>query len=424
MEAFKSSEEYLAELHARALTPRGFRFAASALEFFPVERPVAKALPMKMSLILADEPCDSFAALVTRNAFPGAPILLARERLKQKTIQGILINNKISNVGAPGGLDAARMLTSKAAGLMGIDENQLLASSTGIIGWALPLDAMTSAIPHLVSRLGLDGPVDMARAIMTTDRYPKLRTRRLGSGSIMAIAKGAGMIEPNLATMLVFIVTDLDLDRSQVERSLHAAVESSFNTISIDSDQSTSDMCVLMSSRKAPAVPEAEFTAALVELCKELAADIVRNGEGTRHVIRVEVSGFGDHCRNVGKALVNSPLVKTAIYGNDPNVGRLVSSIGDYLGNAGISLDVEALEMYLFGLPVFQSGAFRLDQEKELTIAARLLAASQDPAKGAFPEHDLAVDIQIKHGTGPGSATVIGSDLGYEYIRENADYRS
>lgn len=424
MEAFKSSEEYLNELRARALCPKGFRFAASALEFFPLERPVAKALPMKISLILADEPTESFAALLTRNAFPGAPILLARERLKQKTIQGILINNKISNVGAPGGLDAARDLTARASTLMGIDAGQLLASSTGIIGWSLPVDAMAQAIPGLVERLGMDGPVEMAQAIMTTDRYPKLRTRKLGTGSIMGIAKGAGMIEPNLATMLVFLVTDIDLDRTQLERALRRAVSTSFNTISIDSDQSTSDMCVIMSSRKAQSVPEDEFVQALSGLCEELASDIVRNGEGTRHVIKVRVSGFGEHCSAVGKAVINSPLVKTAMYGNDPNVGRLVASIGDYLGNEGLALEMDALEIRLFGIPVFQSGAFRLDQEKEQIIAARLIEASQDPAKGAFPEHDRVVDIDIKHGTHPGSATVMGSDLGYEYIRENADYRS
>jgi len=424
MENLRSPADWHAELAARARMPAGFRFAGTELEFYPAERPGDKPYHMKLSLLLADEPTEAFAATFTRNAFPGHPVTLGRERVRHRRMQGVLVNNKIANVGAAGGLQHAIDLTAKAGALLGIDGENLFMASTGIIGWALPVQAMEKALPALVSRLGQDGPVDFARAIMTTDRWPKLRCETLGGGSILAFAKGAGMIEPNMATMLVFIITDIAIDPAVLKALLPRVVDRSFNCITVDSDQSTSDTCLLFSSAKVDGVDSSAFEAALTRVCTELSEDIVRNGEGTGHVIRCTARGFGSNGRDVAKAVVNSPLVKTAIYGNDPNVGRIVAAIGDWLGNAGLLLDTSKLQVRLQNTEVFSDGAFRLDGSTEKAVSDALVAAAQDPSHKGYPLHERTVDIDLILAGDDQEVTVYGSDLGYEYVRENADYRS
>jgi glutamate N-acetyltransferase/amino-acid N-acetyltransferase len=185
-------------------------------------------------------------------------------------------------------------------------------------------------------------------------------------------------------------------------------------------------MAVLLSSRtKGPADPE-EFRAALHGVLADLAADVVRNGEGASHVIRVTVSGAGDDeaAAGAGKAVVNSPLVKTAVCGNDPNVGRLACAIGDWASGAAAGLDPASVAVRLGGVEVLAGGAFRLDTAKEERLSAYLRDAAFDPAARGFPAHDRCVDIEVSLGGGPGAATVLGSDLSSEYVRENADYRS
>jgi glutamate N-acetyltransferase/amino-acid N-acetyltransferase len=261
---------------------------------------------------------------------------------------------------------------------------------------------------------------------MTTDSFPKIRTAKLRDGRITAIAKGAGMIEPNMATMLVFILTDIDLPKDQLEESLHKAVKQSFNTISVDGDQSTSDMAVILSSSIYPCSSIVDFEKSLISLCKDLAEDIVRNGEGTSHVIKVTTKG---ECNQelgtgIGKAVINSPLVKTALFGNDPNVGRIISAIGDFLGNHRINIDTRNISITLGEIEIFARGAFMIDNEKEIKLSGYLKETQLNPDIKGYPEHNKTVDITISIGEGPGSFTVIGSDLTYEYVRENADYRS
>jgi glutamate N-acetyltransferase/amino-acid N-acetyltransferase len=269
-------------------------------------------------------------------------------------------------------------------------------------------------------------PLEIARAIMTTDSYPKAFSVKVGQGHVFGIAKGAGMIEPNMATMLVFLMTDLDQPRAELQAALGRVVDATFNCISVDSDQSTSDMCILLSSQSKPRIPAAEFEAALHQLCENLATHVVRNGEGTAHVMRVTVKGLGDDrlCREAGKAIVNSPLVKTAVYGNDPNVGRLLAALGDFLGNQGQRLDAARLTVSLCGQVVFDRGVFQLSAETEATLSAALRQARQDPTVQGYPQHDRFVDIECALSSGAGAARVLGSDLGYEYVKENADYRS
>ncbi|WP_455383300.1 bifunctional glutamate N-acetyltransferase/amino-acid acetyltransferase ArgJ [Salinispira pacifica] len=426
MEGFSSEAEYLEELRRRAVLPAGFRVSTGRLTFTPNERPTQEPYRMNLSLLLADRPTEIFAAVLTRNAFPGAPVLLARNRLREPSVRGILVNNKIANVCTASGVEDAERLLSELSALIDVPAKQLFSVSTGIIGWSLPVPDMVGALPATVEALHGGDAVDFARGIMTTDAFPKVRSVSVGEGSIVACAKGAGMIEPNMATMLVFIVTDVAVSREDAQAALSAVAERSFNRISVDSDQSTSDMALLLSSAQRGSVPASTFQAALEEVCGRLAEDIVRNGEGTGHVIRVRISGMQDEATAVaaGKAVVNSPLVKTAIYGNDPNVGRIVSSLGDYAGNSGVEVDRERLFIRLGQWEVFSGGVFHLDRDKETRLSSYLQEAAMNPRIKGYPQHDRCVDIHADFGLGKAEAVVLGSDLSHEYIQENADYRT
>ncbi len=426
MAVFTSEREYVNTLTPRSVLPEGFRVSTTRLTFVPRERPSEEAYAMNLALLLADEPTQAFGGVFTSNRVTGAPVQIARARMERETMQAVLVNNKVANVCAPAGTRDALGLTEELARRLALDPEDCLSASTGVIGWSLPVPEMTAAIPGLIAGLH-DGPcVDLARAIMTTDAFPKVRHATVGDGRIVAVAKGAGMVEPNLGTMLVFILTDVTVSREELRHALAGVVEDSFNSISIDGDQSTSDMVLAMSSNRKPPADGESFRAGLDRVCRELAADIVRNGEGTGHVIRVSVDGApdADDAKAVAKAVVNSPLVKAAVHGNDPNVGRIVSAVGDYAGNNGLALDVERMRVTVGEEVVFESGAFALDREKETRLSQYLSAASTDPAARGYPRHELEVAVTISLDGGAGSAQVLGSDLSCEYVRENADYRT
>jgi glutamate N-acetyltransferase/amino-acid N-acetyltransferase len=323
-----------------------------------------------------------------------------------------------------------------AAGLLGLSPEQVLPASTGVIGWRLPVDAMLRELPAAAGALQAGTALPGAEGILTTDLYPKVRRAAVGEGSILGFAKGAGMIEPNLATMLVFLLTDLDVPRAALRAALEAAVEGSFNRISVDTDTSTSDSVILLSSRRRPAPAPAAFEAALSRVCADLAEDVVRNGEGVHHVIRVAVTGAADErsARLVAKAVVNSPLLKAAVNGNDPNVGRLLCAVGKVAGAEAIPLDPARAVMRVGGEIVLEGGAMRLEPDKEQRLVAHLrsaeLYASAPPVNGVFkapvdfPRHERRVEVEIDLGMGPAAAAALGADLSHEYVSENADYRS
>jgi glutamate N-acetyltransferase/amino-acid N-acetyltransferase len=285
---------------------------------------------------------------------------------------------------------------------------------------------MKEAIPRLKENLSSSTILDVAQGIMTTDLFPKVRAAQVGSAKIVAIAKGAGMIEPDMATLLVFILTDAGIKKEELERFHHEAIDSSFNRISIDSDQSTSDMAIIMSSGKKEISSSLEFGDALRSLCQALAEDVVRNGEGTQHVVRTVVRGAPDSGTAValGKAVINSPLVKTAVFGNDPNVGRIIMAIGDYLGTNGIAIEPDRVKIQIGGELVFENGRFLLNAEKEERMYAHMKRAQLEPESGRFPAHEHRVEIDLDLGGGDETAAVLGSDLSYGYVRENADYRT
>jgi glutamate N-acetyltransferase/amino-acid N-acetyltransferase len=433
---FATRDAHRAWLASQARLPRGFRAGAAALEFTPFE--VEKPARMKLVLLALDRPTEAFAAVFTRNAFPGAPVLVGRRRLDGARLGAILVNNKISNVCAPGGLEASERLCAEAARALGLAPEEVLPSSTGVIGWRLPVEAMVAALPAAAAALQDDSILPAAEGILTTDLYPKVRRAELpGGASLVGIAKGAGMIEPNLATMLVYLLTDAAVPRAALRAALAEAVEPSFNAISVDSDTSTSDTVALLASGAAGPVDLAAFRAALARVCRDLAEDVVRNGEGVRHVLRIRVAGAPDaaSARALGKAVVNSPLLKTAVAGNDPNVGRLVAALGKEAGARGLPLDPARARLTMGGETLVEGGVFRLDREKERRLTAHLLAAELYPQAPApdgitfkppvdFPRHERCVEIAVEVGDGPGAAEVLGADLTHEYVTENADYRS
>jgi glutamate N-acetyltransferase / amino-acid N-acetyltransferase len=426
VESYSSESDYVKELAARSALPEGFRCATASLEFFPKERSIAKPLPMNLALILLDQPSRDFAAVFTRNRLPGAPVLVGRRRLAGDAIQGILVNNKISNVCAPNGEQDAEALLAALGARLGIPGERFFPASTGIIGWTLPRKEMEEALPRLVAGLDRSSILPFARAIMTTDAFPKVRRAAVGRGTIVAAAKGAGMIEPNMATMLCFICTDIAMPRETLREELAWCVERSLNRISVDSDQSTSDTAILVSSGRRAAATREEFRKGLLDVLSGLAFDIMRNAEGVGHVMRVRVAGAGRESTAVSaaRAIVNSPLVKTAIFGNDPNVGRIVSAIGDYMGNAGEPFDPAQMAVRLGGVDIFAHGSFLLDVDKEEKLSAYLRECSLDTKRPPWPQHDRTVDIDVVLGPSPVSAEVLGSDLSYDYVKENADYRS
>jgi glutamate N-acetyltransferase/amino-acid N-acetyltransferase len=391
---------------------------------------------MNLTVIALDQPTTAFAALFTRNAFPGAPVIIGRTRLAEPSLGAIVINNKISNVCAPDGVATAERVCAAAAAQLGLSPHQVLPSSTGVIGWALPEEAMIAALPAAVGALAPGSVLPAAEGIVTTDLYPKVRRADVGGGSIVGIAKGAGMIEPNLATMLVYLLTDIAVPRAELRQMLARATDASFNAISIDSDTSTSDTVVALSSGRVPFADWGAFERALHQVCRDLAEDVVRNGEGVRHVIRVtvrEAASLG-LARALGKAVVNGPLFKCAVAGNDPNVGRLIQAIGKHVGAHAPGTDLSGLRATMGGIEIFSGGVFRLNPEKEAALVAHLrsaeLYASQVGPDGVFsapidfPPHERAVELEIALGNGAASATVLGGDLTHEYVSENADYRS
>ena len=431
---FSSRDAHRSWLASQSALPAGFRVGTTRFEFMPREAP--KPARMTLTLIALDQPTPDFAAMFTRNAFPGAPIIVGRKRLDEPVLGAVIVNNKISNVCAPGGVEASEQICAKTASLLGIASAAVLPSSTGVIGWALPVDAILNGLPAATSALTAGSILPAAEGIVTTDLYPKIRRADLGGGGIVGIAKGAGMIEPNLATMLVYVLTDIAIPREELRTMLARAVHVSFNTISIDSDTSTSDTVALISSGKVPCPDKTAFEKALTQVCRDLAEDVVRNGEGVRHVIRVNVKGAPsrDIAHALGKAIVNAPLFKCAVAGNDPNVGRLVQAIGKHVGAHSPGLDLSRMNARIGGIEIFSSGTFRLDPQKETALVAHLknaeLYASAPSADGIFsppidfPPHERCVEIEVDLGNGAGECVVLGGDLTHEYVSENADYRS
>lgn len=348
------------------------------------------------------------AGMFTQSQFCGAPVIVGREHLADGYLQALVINSKNANV-ATGmqGLENAREITRLVAQELDIAPEDVLPSSTGVIGQQLPMDTFRRAIiGHLRQELRPENLGASAQAIMTTDTHPKLTAKRVGHAVLAGMAKGAGMIEPNMATMLAFLLTDAAIPPNTLRPMLRQAVESSFNMVSVDTDTSTSDTVLLMANGLAGTVDMGAFQTALNEVCVTLAREIARDGEGASKLLEVIVTSARDdrQAKRVAKTVVNSPLVKTAVCGADPNWGRVAMAIGKCHEEDDIR--PEHVSIAFGDTCVFAKGE---PQDVDLHHLEAYL-------------HDEEIRIAIDLGLQDGQATVWGCDLTEDYVHINALY--
>jgi glutamate N-acetyltransferase/amino-acid N-acetyltransferase len=378
--------------------PRGFRCASRNCGIKPSGR--------DLSLFASDVDAAA-AAIFTRNRFPGAPVILGRETIRGGVLRGIVVNSKVSNV-ATGeeGLANARRMTTAAAEELGTTPDRMLCSSTGVIGVPLPIEKIVTGVRGMARDLVAD-PLVGAEGIMTTDTHPKAVSAHVGDATITIVAKGAGMIEPNMATMLAYIFTDARIDAATLDRMLRDAAFVSFNMLSVDTDTSTSDTCVLMANGLAGDVEHGAFMDALQDTCIRMTEIMARDGEGATKLLRVTARGAAsvDEARLIAKTIVNSPLIKTMAYGADPNVGRILMAIGKCFD---ATLTPERTMASINGFPVVENGQ----------------RANYDDARVREALAAEVIDLEVDLSSGDAEATAYGCDLTEGYIKENAAYYS
>ncbi len=366
-------------------------------------------------------PGTQAAATFTQNQFCAAPVLLARAHLSACLPRALLINSGYANAGTgePGYQDALACCRA-LADRMHYTVEQVLPFSTGVIGERLPVERMVRALPACIAVLSESGWVEAARGIMTTDTVAKGSSRQVDIGgkrvTVTGIAKGAGMIQPNMATMLAFVATDAAVERGVLQRCMADAVQVSFNRITVDGDTSTNDACMLLASGRAGNAPIAAdtgpayavFAQAVREVFTELAQAIVRDAEGATKFITIEVAGGETQaeCTAVAYTIAHSPLVKTAFFAGDPNWGRILAAIG----RAPIGrLDPNAVSIYLDDICVFSNGG--VAQGYRESDAAGVMRASE-------------FTVRVVLGRGAQRARIWTCDLSHDYVRINAEYRS
>ena len=386
------------QFHEPPRFPRGFRCASRNVGLKPEARDLA--------LFVSDVDAAA-AAVFTRNQFPGAPVILGRETIRRGVLRAIVVNSKVSNVATgAAGIEHARRMAAATAKEIGSAADRVLVSSTGVIGVPLPIEKIERGIVGISGELH-DDPLVGAQAIMTTDTHPKALSTNVGDATITWVAKGAGMIEPNMATMLCYIFTDAAFDATTLDRMLRQAVDVSFNMLSVDSDTSTSDTCAIMANGHAGTVDERAFLSALTAGCIRMTEILARDGEGATRLLRVAVRGARDDAdaRRIAKTIVNSPLVKTMVHGADPNVGRILMAVGKCID---CSIAPAKTAASINGYDVVRNGE-RVDFDEAIVRAA--LAAT-------------TIDLAVEVGVGMASATAYGCDLSRGYIEENAAYYS
>lgn len=360
------------------------------------------------------------AGVFTQNAFCAAPVVVARQHLATAMPRYFLINTGNANAGTgeQGLLDAATCCTAVAE-LCGVAANSVLPFSTGVIGESLPVDKLVSALPAARQALAPQTFESAAQGIMTTDTRPKLVSRTLTlegeQVTIAGIAKGAGMIKPNMATMLAYVFTDASLTAATVDRLLREQVNKSFNRITVDGDTSTNDCCLLSATGHSQAVVQAQdgavnadFEAALADVFQALAMELIRDAEGATKFVTVEVTGGRDsaECLQVGYAVAESPLVKTALFASDPNWGRILAAIG----RAGLKdLDIKAVGVKLGETSIVANGC-------------RDPLYTEEAGQAEMNKTDITLAIELARGDS--AERLFTADLSHDYVSINADYRS
>ena len=395
---------------AKIRIPAGFRFAglASGLK---------ESGKLDLALITSDRPA-ACAGVFTCNRVTAAPVQLTRPRIQAGRCQAIIVNSGNANActGAQG-LQRARDTSQLVARELQLDEDLVAVSSTGVIGQQLPWEPFSRGIPLLVKGLQATQAETVAEAMRTTDAFAKLSSAQEPGASgyrILGLAKGAGMIHPDMATMLAFVLTDADIEAALLDSLLRAAVTRSFNAISVDGDTSTNDMVLLLANgaaRSGTILPgsaaAARFAEHLETVLVELARMIVRDGEGATKLVRIRVTGATDEeaASRVARSVATSTLVKTAFFGADPNWGRIIAAVG----YSGVPLDGERIDIFFDDVPVaLNSLSTGIEREQQ--------------AANVLQRDEFEVMIDLHQGTA--QASYFTSDLGYEYVRINADYRT
>jgi glutamate N-acetyltransferase/amino-acid N-acetyltransferase len=391
---------------------KGFRFAG-------VHGGVKKGDALDMGLIAAEQPVTA-AGVFTTNRVRAAPVVISERRLLGGSCQAVLVNSGNANAcTGRQGREAALTLTRATAAVLGVPQALVVPASTGVIGVQLPGEKMMAAIAPLVDDLSEAGAARFSRAIMTTDRGPKVARAEVKVGwtkcHILGVAKGAGMIHPNMATTLGFVTTDVSINRTTLRRMLVRAAEQTFNRVTVDGDTSTNDSIYALASGAATERPVVEksaaggkFADALTEVLETLAKKIVADGEGAEHLVRIEVQGAksdGDAVQ-IARTIASSQLVKTALHGCDPNWGRILAAAG----RSGAGFNPDHVSVKIGQVSIFEDGV------------PVMTAKTEAKAASAMKRREYAINVVVGRGRGLGHYWTC--DLGHEYVRINADYRT
>jgi len=369
---------------------------------------------LDLGLIFSPKPAKA-AAVFTKNVVKAAPVLLGMERIKKGLCQAIVVNSGNANAGIGAqGMEHSRAVSKWVADSLGIDEGMVIPSSTGKIGVPLPIEKIKNALAGLTAGLSEDGFERFARAIMTTDRFPKFVAGGMEvggkKGALCVVAKGAGMIAPDMATMLAYTLTDIDVEPSALRKALKTAVDATYNKIIVDGDTSTNDTAIMLSSGALGNEPLregdaefAEFVRAVTELNYRTAHMIVKDGEGATKVAKIVVRGARtqDEAARVAKTVGGSLLVKTALYGEDPNWGRFLAAAG----RAGVEFDPNKIDLRFNDLLVIENGA---------------QALPESAFEHVFKEAEFTVTLDLK--SGGAESFVLTCDIGAEYVKLNSLY--
>jgi glutamate N-acetyltransferase / amino-acid N-acetyltransferase len=386
------------DFHEKPRFPRGFRCASRNCGI--------KAEGRDLSLFVSDVDAAA-AAVFTRNRFPGAPIIVGRETIRAGVLRAVVVNSRVSNV-ATGeeGIAHARRMAAAAAAEVETTPDRVLVSSTGVIGVPLPIDRIETGLQGMAAEL-TDDPMVGAEGIMTTDTHPKALSVSVGAATITVVAKGAGMIAPDMATMLAYVFTDAAIDAGTLDLMLRDSVDVSFNMLSVDTDTSTSDTCAILANGLAGDVDAGAWADALHAACIRMTEILARDGEGATKLLRTTVRGAATlaEARLIARALLNSPLIKTMAYGADPNVGRILMAVGKCVDTA---YDPGQVGASINGFVVVENGTrARFDDQRV-----------RDELAGDV------IDLEVDLNDGDAEATAYGCDLTEGYVRENAAYYS
>ncbi len=371
---------------------------------------------LDLGLLVSDRPAR-VAAVFTKNRVQAAPVQLDRERVKSGTARAVIVNAGNANCanGKQGMIDA-RAMTDAAAQELNLNEDQVLAASTGVIGAPFPIEKVEAAMPSLIGDLDENGVDNLARAILTTDTRPKAGGREGSvdgvSYRIVAVAKGAGMIRPDMATMLCFACTDTDMPVTDLQMALKRSVDGSFNRITIDGDSSTNDTVILMANgasgtRLESDADKGNFQRLLDDLCMDLARQMVKDGEGVTKMVDLSVRGArcDEDARAIADAIAHSPLVKTAFFGEDANWGRIIAAAG----RAGVFLDPDRMDLYFDDVQMVKHGT-------------GCGTDAEEKASGVLKKPEFCVTLDLN--LGAGTASMLTCDFSLDYVKINADYRS